>query len=407
MSAASSNAIALVAEREVRERFRSGGFWMATWFAVVAVVVAVALPAWRGNEKRSFTIGVVGPISAGLRAELGAIGPAVTGGTSTVQDLQTEAGAKSALSAKTIDVAVINNNSVLVKQPVDRSAHDARTRFVAAVATVVGLRGALDASGLTSGQIESVIASENAVPVETLSSGGQPVDLGNRRAATAVGISLIVLFLLVYGSWVLNGVVEEKSSRVVEVLLSAVTAKQLLRGKLIGIGAVALAQGVLVAAAALTASAIVGSSSPLRGQPSLLAGLLGWFLLAYALYAAAFATVGSLATRYEEAQNASFLILTPLLAAVAACVPTLNGSAAGPLVTVLSFVPLTAPVAMPVRAASGSVPGYQIALSIISVLAAAILVSSALGRRYSQAVLQTTRRSRRAHAAPAAAKPAA
>ena len=111
---------------------------------------------------------------------------------------------------------------------------------------------------------------------------------------------------LQFGFTVLTGVVEEKQSRVVEVVLSTVRPRDLLMGKVLGIGVLGLVQLVVFVGAALIAAARsrTGSSLPAT-TPGAVALLAVWFVLGYALYSTALGFLGALASRMEEASNAS------------------------------------------------------------------------------------------------------
>ena len=118
---------------------------------------------------------------------------------------------------------------------------------------------------------------------------------------------MLVLFgqLLVYGIWVATGVVEEKTSRVIEVLLATVKPGHLLAGKIIGLGLLGFAQILVVTAVGLGAAAAAGAIE-LDGDVLTAALLaLAWFVLGYAFYACAYACAGALVPRQEELQSAT------------------------------------------------------------------------------------------------------
>ena len=121
--------------------------------------------------------------------------------------------------------------------------------------------------------------------------------------------------IVFYGGFVLIGVVEEKSSRVVEVLLSRLRPTELLAGKILGIGLVGLAQFALVAASALVALALSENTLAPETTPSTIGWVVFWFVLGYAFYSVLYATAGSLVSRQEEAQSIQFPITAVLLIA--------------------------------------------------------------------------------------------
>ena len=126
---------------------------------------------------------------------------------------------------------------------------------------------------------------------------------------------VLLLAITTYGNLVLTGVVEEKSSRVVEVLLARVPARNLLAGKVAGIGLLGLAQVGLTALVALAAVTAVDSVDVPAVRGAVLAWVVVWFVLGYALYATVYGALGSLASRTEDAQSVAGPVTVVLLAA--------------------------------------------------------------------------------------------
>ena len=386
----------LVAAREVRERLRSNGFWVSTWLSLAAVIAAVVLPSLHRADHRSQRVGVVGTIDATTRSQLARL----VGDQSTdapIVDLVGIDDARLSLRAHALDVVVVDGTRVITRNTIDVSARDATTALALATGRVLATQAQLSAAGLAAPQIAKILDAADPVVYESVDGRLGGTDRGSRRATAAIGVAMIVLLLTIYGNWMLNGVLEEKSSRVIELLVAAVSPSRLLRGKIVGIGIVALIQGTVIAAAALGASAIASASSPVRGEHRLLVAIVGWFVLGYVLYGAAFALVGALSRRHDEAQGMSLLVLAPLLATAAAMVPTLTGRPVDALTRVLSLVPLTAPIAMPVRQAAGPVSAAQVALAAAGIVIGAALLVMISGRAYRRS---TQRRTSRRHRAP-------
>ena len=171
----------------------------------------------------------------------------------------------------------------------------------------------------------------------------------------AVGVlTAILLFVSVstFGGFVLTGVVEEKTSAVVEVLLARVPAHILLAGKVLGIGVVALVQLVVAVAAGVVALAISGVVVPSEVWLSLPTTLV-WFTAGFALYSTLFALAGSFVSRQEDAQAAAAPITMCFMAAYL-LVFTAGASPDSTLAQVLSLLPPFAPLLMPLRIASGA-----------------------------------------------------
>jgi ABC-2 type transport system permease protein len=217
---------------------------------------------------------------------------------------------------------------------------------------------------------------------------------GQRLVIGLVIAALLYYSLLVYGTMVAQGVVEEKSSRVVEILLATLRPWQLLLGKVIGLGAVGLLQLVLIGGIGLVLSSVSGVIDIAGVAGGALATGLLWYLLGFFLYATIFAAAASLVSRQEELQS----VLTPIsMSIVVAFVVGINlmiTDPTGTTVTVLSLLPPFAPILMPGRMAMGAAPTWQVLLAIVLALAAVAAITWLAGKVYSNAVLRTGARVR-------------
>jgi ABC-2 type transport system permease protein len=380
-----SRPVLLVAGREVRERLRAKSFRVATVISLLAVAAAVIVPhALSSNSRPILTVGLVGRLPAPVsRAVAGtAAGSGVTVGIVAVPD---RAHADAELLHGTLALAV-TNDAVIVKRAFADVDTSSRARLSRAVASVVGLQRALAASGIDLNAAQRALAAP-PLPIQGLEAR-TPSRLAQRTTAL-FGSILLYLFLSLYGSWILNGVVEEKTSRVVEVLLAALRPRQLLAGKILGIGAVALLQGLATVATALLCAAATGSNY-LRGtNVSLLVQTFGWFLLGFGFYAMLYGAAGSLVSRQEEAQNAAFPLTLPLLVAYITAFTALPANHGNPFLTVLSFFPPTAPIAMPVRVAVGAAGPFDVAIAGCLMLVAIVALANVAARVYAGAILRT------------------
>jgi ABC-2 type transport system permease protein len=233
----------------------------------------------------------------------------------------------------------------------------------------------------------------SGVPFETVqpesSSAGSAQ---NALAGLAVAI-LLFISIAVYGNLVAQGVVEEKSSRTIEVLLATVRPTDLLAGKISGIGFVGLLQLGLVGAAALLAASLTKAVSiPALGVVEV-ASYLAWFLLGFALYASAYAAVAALVSRPEEVQSATTPV-TVVLAVSYVLMFFALPDPTGPLSTVLSLLPPSAPIFMPMRIAAGAAVPWQVGLAMALTVAAIIGVVWLAGRIYANSALHTGARVR-------------
>ncbi|MFD1149500.1 ABC transporter permease [Saccharothrix hoggarensis] len=253
----------------------------------------------------------------------------------------------------------------------------------------------LDAQLAEAGVDPAVLAGNVAragVDVVTL----EPADdrKGERLAIGLVIAALLYYSLLVYGTMVAQGVVEEKSSRVVEILLATLRPWQLLLGKVVGLGLVGLLQLLLIGGIGLVLSAVSGVVDVAGVAGGALATGLLWYLLGFFLYATVFAAAASLVSRQEELQS----VLTPIsMSIVVAFVVGINlmiSDPTGATVTVLSLLPPFAPILMPGRMAMGVAPAWQVLLAVVLALAAVALITWLGGKVYSNAVLRTGARVR-------------
>jgi ABC-2 type transport system permease protein len=203
-----------------------------------------------------------------------------------------------------------------------------------------------------------------------------------------IGVLLLYGQLFGYGLWVATGVIEEKSSRIVEMLLSAIRPRQLLAGKIIGIGVLGLAQLITIASFAIVLALATGVH--FAAGTAIWAALLvlGWFILGYAFYASLFAAAGSLVTRMEELQNVIVPINLTILVSFIISISSLQDPNST-VAVVASILPVSAALAMPVRIVLGAATGWQIALSLTLLIGSAVALVPVGGRLYEGAVLRT------------------
>jgi ABC-2 type transport system permease protein len=218
----------------------------------------------------------------------------------------------------------------------------------------------------------------------------EPVDPERDAKAGLAFVAILILYtqLLTYGYWVAGGVVEEKASRVVEVLLAAIRPRELLAGKVIGLGILGLGQLIVVAAFGLVAAQLADAIDVSGDMVGAVALSLVWFALGYAFYASAFAVAGALVPRLEELQATT----TPLMLTIV--VSLLVGFAVhddpgGTLAHVTAFIPMTAPITMPSRIVLGEVPAWEVLASIVVTIGATVLLVPLAARIYSATVLRT------------------
>ena len=357
-------AIALVARREIVERFRERSLWVSTGITVAVLAGVLVLPNALGfGGATKGTVAAAGPRSVAVAGAAKARQRAFDVDL-TVRRVTADAAARQLVRDGDADVAVLADGRALLV------AHDADDAVVAAVqAGSQAARGA-----------------RLPPPLPTRTEGGSGAS--DRQAIAFVAVVILYGQLLGYGFWVATGVVEEKATRVVELLLSAIRPRQLLAGKVVGIGLLGLGQLLLIG---LFGIAIGSASGQLEIDGDVVAAVgvvLVWFLLGFAFYSCAFAVAGALVPRQEEIQSVTAPLTILILASFFLSFGALDDPGSS-LATVLSLVPPSSPMVMPVRLIAGDVPASEVALSVaLIVLAAAGLIAVA-ARIYGAAVLRT------------------
>ena len=209
------------------------------------------------------------------------------------------------------------------------------------------------------------------------------------EATALIGVILIFVVLTQYLTWTLMGVMEEKASRVVEVLLATVRPGQLLTGKVAGIGAVALLQAVALVVFALVLAQAVGSSLVQGTAPLVVVAVLVWLVLGYAFYSWVYAAAGSLAERQDQVQSLALPLSAPLIIGYIVSLIGVSSGNASLLVKVLAYLPPTAPFAMPTLVGFGEVTWWQFLFSVAVSVACTVVVAIVASRVYRTAVLRT------------------
>jgi ABC-2 type transport system permease protein len=190
------------------------------------------------------------------------------------------------------------------------------------------------------------------------------------------GVGMVYyVVILMSASLLLNSVTKEKENRILEILVSAITSRQLFTGKLIGLGLVGLFQAVLWVGTGYLLLQFSGQTLDVPADFQLPLSFLGWgllfFLLGYGLYASIMAAMGALVPNLREASQATFVIILPLLVPLMA-VSLLVSDPNGGVALVLSLFPFTAPVAMMARLAATQVPWWQLVTAVILLIVTVI-----------------------------------
>jgi ABC-2 type transport system permease protein len=370
--------IRLVAMREILERGRSRGYVLSLVFTLLLLGAGFILPSLLLNDQAR-RIAVVEPAPPGLQQAVEATADAY-GIDVVVSRLPDRAAAEAAVRDDQVAAALV--------VPADLSGpgvlivHQEARSDVRAIAT--GAVQALRAAG-----VQDLLSP----PAVTALAPPTASDTTALIFANA-GIILMFIGIFSYGTWVLTGVVEEKQSRVVEVVLSTVRPRDLLMGKVLGIGALALFQLTVLVTAGLIAVQISGRLTLPATTVSAVVQLLTWFILGFALYSTTLGFLGSLASRVEDASNASMPVTMTATACYLASILLVTQDPDGVLAHVMTFFPPSAPMVVPLRTALGAIEPWEVILSM-GLMVVAIWALFVVGARvYAGAVLQVGSRMR-------------
>jgi ABC-2 type transport system permease protein len=359
-------AISLVAWREIQERLHSRAFLASTLLMLALVGASSALSLALSSEK-TYRVAVVAPAPRGLDAALQRAARPFEARVK-IRTVPTAAAGREQVEAKKVDALLLLARDQLVfRSDIDTQA------AAAADSAVRSLRHHLPpAPELTAVTLQ---------PPEKKTT--------DARTLTAyAGALLLLTTIAIYGQWVLTGVVEEKSNRVVEMILATVRPRHLMAGKVIGIGLLGFGQVALIAGAAavLFAAGLFDAPASIGGS---LALVIPWFALGFALYAVAYAAAGALASRQQDANSAGIAVTYTLLAAFFLGYVALAGDMNGLLANLLTMFPVTAPLVLPARSILVGVPLWEHAVAVLLVLTTIFALVRLAGRIYAQGLLRS------------------
>ena len=403
-----------VIRREYMERVRSKWFLIATLFGPIFFGLLMTVPAWlllRGarstEQQRIVVIDATGTalgqrVADRLRGGLfgdttGArVVPVAPEGLASAESTATQA-----VMRKEATGFLVLGPSVLRDTSVRYAGRDAASmtevaRVERAVRdAIIAFR--IESLGIRSDEVLSVLRTRMGVSAEQITDRGRGGS-GRVRFVFAAAVSLtLYMLILLHGANILRSVLEEKTTRVAEVVVASVRPETLLAGKIIGVGGVALTQivvWILASAAIMRFRAPIMAAMGIPGMsfqlPSITIGtvalLLVFFLLGFLLFAALYAAVGAMVSSEQEAQQAQqplmLLIFTPLL-----FLQPVLGNPLTRLAEITSWAPFTAPVIMPLRLSLVPVPASQIALSLLVSAVTCVLAIWLASRIYRVGIL--------------------
>jgi ABC-2 type transport system permease protein len=368
--------VRLVAGREISTRIRDKGFLIGSAVLIVLILGMLVFQVAINSGSDTTSIGVVGgdaDVTEALRSQGDALGTDVE-----VVAYDDESAARTAVADGDVDAALLSPSGAQPELLVENDGGQVETL----------VQGAVQGMSITAQLADAGVQLTSPPEVDVVALDPD-ADADTEAAVVAlVGVVVLYSLLILFGQFVAQGVVEEKSSRVVELLLATMRPWQLLAGKIVGLGLLGLAQMVVIAVVGI-AGALAFDVVELPGRLiGTVLTVVAWFVLGYAFYASVFAAAASLVSRQEDLGSvitpASLLLVVGFVISIqAAQDPT------GTLSTVTSFIPGLSPLVMPVRQAAGGAQWWEVVVSVVLMLASIAAIVRIGGRIYSGALLRT------------------
>jgi ABC-2 type transport system permease protein len=406
----------LIIKREFRERVASKSFVAGTLLFPLLMIALIALPTLVGGGGAEWDLALVSEAPAGVTDafEQQLTAPAegdddgnsyrlerVDGPIATVRERLAERLASEDLDGYiAVPADVLQSGSIVFRARKGGSFDVIRDLRIAGTRAVQQER--LRQSGIDASAVAALVAPVKIDEARLTDAGEQRGGALSTFLTAYMVAFLIYIMTTLYGVAVMRSVLEEKTNRIAEVLMSTIRASHLMAGKIIGVGSAAVVQVLIWVAI----TAVVVKLSPRLGggfslpEPALQAlnvapatGLLlfVYFVLGFFLYAAVFAIVGAAVTSEQEAQSVQFLALIPMIAPMMFLQTILNAPLGGVAVA-LGLIPFTSPITMPMRMASTRVPALEVAGSLALLALGIVVVAWIAGKVYRVGILSTGKR---------------
>jgi ABC-2 type transport system permease protein len=389
----------LIAKREYLERVRTKAFLISTILIPVLMGGGIIGSVIMGSKAKSTShITIVSPdqqLATDLQAELqNGKDSKMTVDVISPGNSATRATLDSMLADKQLDGYLwITPASTPSDRPsfsyTPRSAGDISTKgtLTAALHTVL-MRESLTHEGMGASDVDSLMQ-----PVEVnTTQAGKNADTVSSFVAVYVLFFLMYMVILLYGMNVARSIIEEKTSRVFEVLLATIRPEELMAGKVIGVGSVGLTQvAVWLATVVLLTStsilaAIGGGTVHVSLSPMQIIFFVVYFLLGYLLYSSVAAALGAMVNSEQELQQLNMILVMPLAGCMFALAPVITNPS-GTLSRVISLIPFCTPLIMYLRISLAMPPAWEIALSIVLMIATIYAILWVASRIYRVGIL--------------------
>jgi ABC-2 type transport system permease protein len=404
--------LGVVFRREYLERVRSKWFLVGTLLGPVFIGAITIFPTYLSMKQRPGSdltnVLVLDATGTGLGARVGAAlaksypaaPPPSVKSVSPERLLVAEDSAVNAVVRKEIVGFIVLDSNTIANRSVTYAGRNASS--ISDVQALMGsvrqqtLAQRLEREGLDANRVTALTSEKLETRTEKIGNNGREKGGGMGNLAFGYIVAfLLYMMIALYGQTMLRGVLEEKTTRVAEVVLSSVSPDTLLAGKVLGVGLVAITQvltwvaltigmliylmpilfGNMAPAAGATAAASRGlpSDAITSALPTLGAALviLGFFVLGFIFYSALFAAVGAMVSSQEDVQQASMPVMLMLISSVVFMSPILTNPGSS-LSRTMSLIPFSAPILMPLRMSLVPVPWWELAASLGGVAIASV-----------------------------------
>jgi ABC-2 type transport system permease protein len=402
--------MAIVARREYVERVRSKAFLVSTFVGPLLLVGFMLGPSMlmarqRGKPLRVTVVDATGSIRGTVEQALARRQVSGTSRFLLVPPSGANVEEARKVAREQVMSATLDGYLYLAPDVLRSGKAEYYGRNVSNIADLQNLRDSADealmerrlaAEGLDASRVKALTQKLDLRRIR-LSPTGEREDRGQSFLLAMMLLTMLYTTVAMWGAAIMSGVIEEKSNRVVEVIVSSIPTSALFAGKLIGVGGAGLTQFLVWA---LTMGAVSAYGAAMAGGagtvlPELSALMLGsfvvYFLLGYFLYGALYAAVGSAVNTQQEAQSLAFPVMMPLILGFV-FFPVVLGSPDSPLSVTLSLIPFFTPMLMFLRITAVTPPTWQIVLSLVLTLATVIAVTWAAARIYRVGILMYGKR---------------
>ncbi|MEP6999460.1 MAG: ABC transporter permease [bacterium] len=415
--------LGVVFRREYLERVRSKWFLVGTLLGPVFFGLVTIAPTYismkQGPGKDLTNIIILDATGAGLGARVSeALGksfpaaPAPKVRTVAPDALDNaENRAVSEVVDKVVNGFIVLDSNTIANKYVRYAGRNAGS--LGDVQTLMGtvkqqaLAQRLEKEGLNPDRVTALTAERLDTKTEKIGNTGRETGGGIGNLAFGYIVAFMLYFMIVlYGQQIMRGVMDEKTTRVAEVVVSSVSTDTLLAGKVLGVGLVAITQvlswaGLTIGMLAYISPILFGDKTPKAGasdlifnalpSPGIALMILAYFVLGFIFYSSLFAAVGAMISSQEDVQQAAMPVMLMLVSSVIFMAPILTRPDS-PLARVMTMIPFSAPILMPLRMSLVGVPWYELAISMGGVALACVLAIWLSARIYRVGLLMYGKR---------------